>query len=413
MNVSDVGTARSNTKLIAVVAIVLVVAAMFVYYEGLQSQNATDYSLTIKSLQSNVSELQFSNQALQAEVEALSKQGNATVGANPVQLYTTAQASVVTVQGDEVTTVNTFFGPITSVSTVLGSGFVVAYGNSSYIVTNFHVVDGVSNLTATFSDGNAFAARVVGSDKYSDIAVLSISTPGKMLTSLTLAGAGKGASVGEAVYAIGNPFGLSGSMTFGIVSQTDRTITESTSSQVTISGIIQFSAPINPGNSGGPLIDSSGLVVGMTTASATNSQGLYFAIPSSTIVRELPSLIETGTYNKHPYLGINGTDMGYQLAQANGVNVTYGVLVEQVASNSPASKGGMTGGSRSVQIEGNTYLVGGDVIVSVNGFRVVNQDALASYLEENVIAGQTVALGIVRGGAFTSVNVTLGYLPSS
>jgi S1-C subfamily serine protease len=392
--------------------IVLIVAGAFVYYEALQSQNATDYSASIRSLQSNISNLELSNQALQAEVQALSTLGNSSGSVNPVRLYTTAQASVVTVQGDEVTTVNTFFGPITSVSVVLGSGFVVAYRNASYIITNFHVVDAVSNLTVTFSDGGAYPARVVGSDKYSDIAVLSISSGAKTLAPLTLAGLNMEASVGEAVYAIGNPYGLSGSMTFGIISQTGRSITESTSGQITIPDIIQFSAPINPGNSGGPLIDSDGLVVGMTTASATNSQGLYFAIPSSTIIRELPSLVGTGTYDLHPYLGINGTDMNYELAQAAKVNVTYGVLVEQVASNSPASRAGIQGGGKSLEVEGSTYLVGGDIIVSVNSHRVVNQDGLSSYLEENAVSGQIVSLGVIRTGELVSVNVTLGSLPS-
>jgi S1-C subfamily serine protease len=310
-----------------------------------------------------------------------------------------------------VTTVNTFFGPVTSVSVVLGSGFAVSYGNSSYIITNFHVVDGVNNITATFADGNAYPAVVVGSDKYSDMAVLTTNAPGSEFDYLTLAGAGQAPVVGEPVYAIGNPYGLAGSMTFGIVSQTGRTITESTSTSISIPDIIQFSAPINPGNSGGPLLNANGVVIGMTTATVTNSQGLGFAIPASTILRELPHLVSTGTYALHPYLGIEGADMDYQLALAEKSNATYGVLVESVSSGSPAAKAGIHAGTGTATIEGSSYTIGGDVIVSVNGVKVLNQDALSSYLEENAVSGQSVQLGIIRAGAPATVTVVLGSLP--
>jgi S1-C subfamily serine protease len=330
-----------------------------------------------------------------------------------VTLYGRAKASVVTVQGTVETTVNTFFGPITSIGTVLGSGFVISYQDSTYVVTNHHVIDGAFNLTVTFSDGNSYSARVVGSDVYADTAVLAVSAPSSEFVPLTLASAAMKVGVGEGVYAIGNPFGLSGSMTYGIVSQTGRTITESTTATVSIPDTIQFSAPINPGNSGGPLLDTSGLVIGMTTASVTNSQGLYFAIPATTIVRELPSLIATGSYAKHPYLGVSGVDMSYQLAQAMNVNVTYGVLVEGVTGGSPASAAGIRAGTSTATIAGSTYTVGGDIIVSANGTRIVNQDALAAYLEENAVAGQSIVLGVVRSGTLVSVTVALGTVPGA
>jgi S1-C subfamily serine protease len=403
----------SRTRTLAVLSVViLIVAASFVHYEATRP-NASDSSASITSLQNAISSLQLTNQALQAEVAALSTQNNTSAGLSAAKIYALAQASVVTVQGDEVTTTNTFFGPVTSVSIVLGSGFVISYQNSYYIVTNFHVIDGVTNITATFSDGNSFPAKVVGSDAYSDLAILSTSAPSSELVPLSLAGSAERPTVGEPVYAIGNPFGLSGSMTFGIVSQTGRTITESTSSQISIPDVIQFSAPINPGNSGGPLLDSNGVVIGITTASATGSQGLFFAIPSSTIVRELPSLIGTGTYKLHPYLGISGADMDYQLALATKTNVTYGVLVEETAAGGPAASAGIRAGSSTVTIEGTDYIIGGDVIISVNGTKVLNQDGLFAYLEENAVAGQTVTLGVIRTGAPVSVNVVLGSLPGS
>ena len=408
---------------VVVAVVVLLLAAVLIYFEAAQP-SPTGYSSSIASLQSQVGSaqsqitslqnqigsVQLANQALQAELAAMSAHENSSAGLSAAKIYSTAKASVVTVQGDEVTVIQTFFGPVTSISTILGSGFAVSYGGSPYIVTNFHVVNGVSNLTVTFSNGNSYAAKVVGSDAYSDMAVISLTAPASEFVPLILASPAQEAAVGDAVYAIGNPFGLSGSMTYGIVSQTGRTITESTSN-VSIPDIIQFSAPINPGNSGGPLLDSNGIVVGMTTAVVTNSQGLGFAIPSDTILRELPSLVSSGSYRLHPYLGISGVDMSYQLALAAKTNVTYGVLVEQVTAGSPAAVAGIRAGSSTVSIGGTSYLVGGDVIVSVNGTKVLNQDGLAAYMEENATAGQRIQLGLIRSGVPTTAAVTLGSLP--
>ncbi|HZW58518.1 MAG TPA: PDZ domain-containing protein, partial [Nitrososphaerales archaeon] len=174
---------------------------------------------------------------------------------------------------------------------------------------------------------------------------------------------------------------------------------------------IQFSAPINPGNSGGPLLDSNGDVVGITTAVVQSSQGVGFAIPSDTIMKEIPSLVTTGSYNQHSYLGIGGADMNYQLSQASRTNVTYGVLIENVVPGGPASNAGLRAGSQVVTIAGQQYLVGGDIIISINGTRIVNNDALATYLEEHTVSGQMVTLGIIRGGSLTSVNLKLGARP--
>jgi S1-C subfamily serine protease len=227
---------------------------------------------------------------------------------------------------------------------------------------------------------------------------------------LTIVGS-SGLQVGQTVYAIGAPFGLSGTFTSGLISQLGRTIQEETAGNYSISGIIQFTAPINPGNSGGPLLDSNGEVIGITTATISGSEGLGFAIPSQTIIKELPSLIAIGSYNAHSYLGIGGVDMTYQLAQASKTNVTYGVLVEQVVSGSPADKAGIKGGTTQVYISGTQYLVGGDIIVSANGTRLINTDALSSYLEENTVTGQTLVLGIVRAGVMMNVTLTLGTRP--
>jgi S1-C subfamily serine protease len=153
------------------------------------------------------------------------------------------------------------------------------------------------------------------------------------------------------------------------------------------------------------------MVVGITTAVVGGSQGVGFAIPSTAILRELPSLISTGKYELHPYIGIGGADMNYQLSQVTGTNVTYGVLVENVVAGGPAEKAGFKGGVRTAQVEGQQYSIGGDIIVSINGTRIVNQDALSSYLQDRSIAGQAVEMGVVRSGTLTMVQVVLGARP--
>ena len=209
--------------------------------------------------------------------------------------------------------------------------------------------------------------------------------------------------------AIGNPFGLSGSVTLGIVSQLGRTIQyQSAGGGFSIADVIQFSAPINPGNSGGPLLDVNGMVVGMTTAVVSGSQGVGFAIPSDTILRELPSLVNSGKYDKHPYIGFQGVNMNYQLSQVMGTHATYGVLIEKTVTGSPAEKAQLRGGQQTATIDGQQYLIGGDVIVSIDGSRIVNYDALSTYLERHTIPGQIIRVGVIRSGSYLEVQVKLG-----
>jgi len=265
-------------------------------------------------------------------------------------------------------------------------------------------------MTITFSNGDSYPGKVVGSDVYADLAVVSVSALGSEFFPLTIVESSS-VRVGQSVYAIGAPFGLSGTFTSGLISQLGRTIQEATTGEYSISGVIQFTAPINPGNSGGPLLDSYGEVIGITTATISGSEGVGFAIPSQTIIKELPSLIATGGYTDHSYLGIGGVDMDYQLAQESKTNITYGVLVEQVTRGSPADTAGIKGGTTQVSIEGTQYLVGGDIIVSANGTRLIDTDALSSYLEENTVAGQALVVGIIRAGTMMNVTVTLGARP--
>jgi S1-C subfamily serine protease len=328
----------------------------------------------------------------------------------PAQIYSSDHIGVVTVQGINETEVHGFFGTQTSVETVLGSGFVMEYENSSYIVTNYHVVDGIKNLTVTFSDGDAYAANVVGTDPYADLAVLTVTAPSSEFVPLQVVSS-SGVTVGEQVYAIGNPYGLSGSMTVGIISQLGRTIQDPVAGNFLVAGVIQFSAAINPGNSGGPLLDASGQVIGITTATVSSSQGIGFAIPSSTIMREMPYLVATGGYSDYSYMGISTVDNSLPLAEASGTSVTYGVLVETVAAGSPAASAGLHAGTKTVTIEGSQYLIGGDIIVSVNGTKIIDGDALSTYLVQNTVPGQTIVLGVIRSGSLQNVTLVLGSRP--
>jgi len=410
-------SAGGRKLLAALVVVVLILGSGVVYFAEASATGSNTSSATISRLESSVSSLESTNNQLQAQLAALSATstgiGSASQSINAEQIYKVANASVVTIQGEELVTTNGLFGTTSGTATILGSGFVISYSNQFYIVTNNHVVNGVSNMTATFSDGNSYPLKVVGTDAYSDLAVVSVPTaPLKEFVPLQLVSS-DAVLVGQPVVVIGNPYGLSGSITFGIVSQLGRTIQESTTNGFSISDIIQFSAPINPGNSGGPLLDQNGEVIGITTATVNGSQGVGFAIPSSTILKELSSLIATGFYNGHAYLGIGTADMDYQLAQDSNTNITYGVLIESVVGGGPAATAGLRAGTTAVVVDGAQYLVGGDIIVSINGAKIINGDALSGYLEQNTIAGQSIQLGIIRSGQLMTIDVTLGTRPAA
>jgi S1-C subfamily serine protease len=329
----------------------------------------------------------------------------APVGAqlDPVAIYAQASPSVVTVQG--------VITDITGTGSVLGTGFVIAYSTSYYIITNFHVVDGLTDSTVTFSNGDAYPATVVGSDAYSDLAVVSVKSSSSEFHPLQL-GVSSSLNVGESVVAIGSPYGLSGTITVGVVGQVGRTLQEDTAGGFAIADTIQFSAAINPGNSGGPLIDSNGMVVGITTATTSGSEGLGFAIPSDTISRELPYLVKDGRYDRHPYLGVQLLDMDYQLSQAMQTTTTWGVLIESTTPNGPASKAGLRGGTQDATIGDQQYVTGGDIIISFDGNKIVNYDALSAYLERNAVPGQTIQVGIIRSGKEMVVPVQVGTRPA-
>jgi S1-C subfamily serine protease len=200
-------------------------------------------------------------------------------------------------------------------------------------------------------------------------------------------------------------------MTQGLVSQLGRTIQDPTAGNFPVADVIQISTPINPGNSGGPLLNAFGQVVGITTAVVSGSQGVGFAIPSDTILREISLLVSTGTYDLHPYLGISEEAMSYDVARAMGVNVTYGVLINSTVPGGPSANK-LSGGTKNEEIDGQGYIIGGDIIISANGTRIISIDALASWLEQYALPGDLVQFGIIRNGATMSVSILLGTRPS-
>lgn len=295
----------------------------------------------------------------------------------------------------------------------LGSGFV--YDDNGHIITNHHVVSGGGDrLDVTFQDGSVYRASLIGSDPSADIAVLYVKEVSKeKLLPLSLADSSK-VRVGERVAAIGNPFGLSGSMSTGIVSGVGRQIPAQEDDGFTIPDIIQTDAPINPGNSGGPLLNMRGEVIGINSAIfSTTGQfaGVGFAIPSNTIAQVVPSLITTGSY-QHPWLGVAGMDMTPGIASRLGLDEPRGFLVMDVVSGSPAEKAGIQRGEEDAVIDGISMKLGGDVILAIDNNTVRKIDDILAYIEIEKSVGDDLKLTILRGGQTMEVIATLSARPS-
>ncbi len=291
-----------------------------------------------------------------------------------------------------------------------GSGFIYNCNGMFVVLTNNHVVRDAINIIVTFSNGESYPAKLLGGDPYADLAVLSVNAPLNLLKPLEIVSSSM-LKIGDEVIVVGNPFGLTSSIRHGIVSQLGRAIPGEMTGGFPLADVIQISVPINPGDSGAPLLNLKGQVVGIATAIVRGAQGVGFAISSDTILREVPYLIEHGYYDLHPWLGIACTDMTYEIAKVMKVNVTYGVLVVEVVEGSPADKAGLRGGNRTVEITGRTYVIGGDIIIAINGTKVISVDSLVTYLEKYTLPGQTVELTIMRNGKIIKINVTLEKRP--
>ena len=287
----------------------------------------------------------------------------------------------------------------------MGSGFV--YDNLGHIITNAHVVEGASKATVTFLDGTQYDAEIVGKDKFTDIAVIKVSEKPRLLHPLQM-GDSSQLHVGEPVAAIGNPFGLSGSMTSGIVSQIGRLL-PTQDSGFSIPDVIQTDAAINPGNSGGPLLNMKGEVIGINTAIQSISgefSGIGFAVPSNTALKIVPGLIEDGEY-KHPWIGISGRDIDPELARVLDLKDAKGFIVITVVDGSPADKAGLQGMTETQVIDGKEYPANGDIILSVDDKEVRKISDILVHLQREKSVGDTMSLGILRDGEFMHISLEL------
>jgi S1-C subfamily serine protease len=278
-----------------------------------------------------------------------------------------------------------------------GSGFV--YDKSGYIITNYHVVSSAINIVVTFNDGNSYSAKLVGTDPDGDVAVIKIVDPVNEKLVPVIFSNSTNLKIGDPVLAIGNPYGLDNTLTFGIISQMGRLLPDSDSGY-SIPNVIQTDAAINPGNSGGPLIDLNGSVIGMNTAILSNTgayTGVGFAIPSYDILSVLPSLIKNGTH-EHPWLGIIESKLSPDETDLFGLPRNYkGVLIDNVIKDGPAAKAG---------------LIDKDILIGVDNITVSRIDDVISYLDLNKKVGDDLKLTVNRNGQILNLTANLTPRPA-
>jgi len=324
------------------------------------------------------------------------------------RVYRDASPGVVQVTSNAVSE-DPFFGEQRAQS--LGSGFVI--DKDGHIVTNYHVIQGADEVFVNFSGEDRIKARVIGADPSTDIAVLKIDAHRRALTPLQL-GNSDSIDVGDGVIAIGNPFGLDRTATAGIVSALQRQI--QAPSGFTIDKVIQTDAAINKGNSGGPLLNAAGRVIGVNTQIETGGTsegnvGIGFAVPVNTVREVASEIMETGRVD-HPYLGVEMQTIDEKVAKSFNLPAEKGVLITSVRPGSPAEEAGVRGGTTSVIVEGNSYVIGGDVVTKADGRPVESADELREIVTSKE-PGDTLRLEVKREDETETVKVELGRQPTS
>jgi len=296
-----------------------------------------------------------------------------------------------------------------------GSGFLI--DGEGHIVTNNHVAEDAEEVQVTFHDGTVVRAEVVGTDPDSDLAVIKVDLPAEMrdIHPVEL-GDSDAVEIGQRAIALGNPFGLRGTLTTGIVSALGRSLPLGRASiaigaRFSIPELIQTDAAINPGNSGGPLLDSQGRVIGVNTAYDPEVYGVGFAVPVNTVQRVVPRLIQDGHY-AYPWIGISGTDLLLEIVEEMNLPVQRGAIVQEVTPNSPADKAGLRGGNATVEKLGRELPIGGDVIIAIDDQKVEQFEDLLVYILRYTEVGQRVRLTIIRDGHEQVITVKLGERPS-
>jgi S1-C subfamily serine protease len=323
------------------------------------------------------------------------------------EIYQHAGPGVLQVTSTSVDSSDPFFGPQPRVS--LGSGFVI--DKDGYIVTNYHVIESARQIEVNFSGDDRVQATIVGVDPSTDLALLKINAQARALTPLPL-GDSDAVRVGDAVVAIGNPFGLERTVTAGIVSALQREITAPNG--YVIDKVIQTDAPINQGNSGGPLLNTRGQVIGVNSQiepgnSGTGNLGIGFAVPSATL-REVVSQIRERGKVEHAYLGVRTQPIDEVLSRTYRLPVETGVIVAEVIPGSPADDAGLEAGDQQVIFGGTSYVLGGDIVTAADGEEVASPDDLRRLIAEKN-PGDAMTLDIRRGDSKRTVSITLGRRP--
>lgn len=295
------------------------------------------------------------------------------------------------------------YGPDKENSTSLGTGFI--YNDKGYIVTNNHVVENAKAVDITFINGDRYTANITGTDPFSDLAVIKINENTTGLPKSLVVGNSSALRVGDQVVAIGNPFGLDSSMTTGIVSQIGRLLSIDERG-FSIPNAIQTDALINPGNSGGPLLNMKGEVIGVNTAGIFPG-GIGLAVPSNTVLRIIPVLMEEKNYT-HPWLGVTGNTLTADLAKREKVDRTLkGVIIDNLVRSSPADLAGLNGSNINQYGEKR----GGDIVTAVDGKQILKMEDLISYLELNKAVNDNTTLSVYRDGEIIDKQVTLKSRP--
>jgi len=383
---SDSSTSRVPLYIAATSLIVLLVLA------GLST-------LVYVQTQSELSDLRERMTELQSRIELIG--GSGSDGIRDQKVYSLTEKSVVQI-------LNKQMGLDGLEPAASGSGFI--YDKKGNIITNNHVIEEAEIIEVTFLDGETVKAELIGVDPYSDLAVLKVETSQERLKQVTLGNSSE-LLVGDTIYAVGAPFGLSWSLTKGVVSQIGRTLP--TSGGYSVVGVIQVDAAINPGNSGGPLLNSLAEIVGVNTAIQSETgmfSGVGFAIPSVLIQKVVPSLIEKGRYD-HSWVGIAGSDVTPSIAEKMDLPESRGFLVISVVEDSPAERAGIRSGNTTEVVDGRNMTLGGDVITHIENKTVRKLEDLLAYLEYRTEPGDKIILRVIRDGQIVDIEVTLGVRP--
>ena len=317
------------------------------------------------------------------------------------EIYNQVNPSVVHVSSTRFTT-DVYMQPVPQTGT--GSGFVL--DKQGRILTNNHVIEGAEYLEVTFVDETVVPATLLGADPYTDLALIEVDVAPEVLRPVTL-GDSSALEIGQMTVTLGNPFGLTGTVTTGVISALGRTL-EAPNGR-TIANVIQTDASINPGNSGGPLLNAEGEVIGINTAifsPSGGSVGIGFAVPVNTAKRWAPELIAYGRA-RHPALGITIAEVNENIASALGLSEGSGLLVQTVRPGGAAEAAGIRGGDRQAQVGNLLLMAGGDQIIAMNGNPVEDLDDLAVLLDFETTVGDTVEVGVIRDGREMALLLTV------